>query len=182
MADHIESIEIAPDIYRSRWNVRINDYAVNSVARDFETLLVDFSTNRASTIEKQVKPIETRVRARNARLSDLGQLLSDLSRIQQELAGDEHEASAEGKLKDDLVPIMNSLDSTVLSGSAITKSNCEKAIQLVKTEIDRLNNESQSDMNTLQSLVDKRDESFSTASSIMQAVSDCRSTAIRNIQ
>ena len=51
----------------------------------------------------------------------------------------------------------------------------------MKNKIDALNNEGQKDMTRLQSLVDRRDEAFSTASTLMNAVSDTRSNLIRNL-
>jgi hypothetical protein len=47
--------------------------------------------------------------------------------------------------------------------------------------IDGRNNKAQTDMTRLQSLVDRRDESYSTASNLMTAVSDTRSNLIRNL-
>ena len=52
---------------------------------------------------------------------------------------------------------------------------------MVKTKIDGLNNESQTDMSRLQSLVDRRDESYSTATNLMTSISDTRSNLIRNL-
>ena len=52
---------------------------------------------------------------------------------------------------------------------------------MVKSEIDGLNNKSQTDMSRLQSLVDRRDESYSTATNLMTNVSDTRSNLIRNL-
>ena len=69
-----------------------------------------------------------------------------------------------------------------VTNPAYTRSQVEEYIQLIKTKMDKLNNDSSSDMTSLQSLVDKRDESFSTASSLMQSISDSRSRVIGNIQ
>jgi len=63
----------------------------------------------------------------------------------------------------------------------MTKYEVEEWIQRVKSKIDALNNESQTDMSRLQSLVDRRDESYSTATNLMTAVSDTRSNLIRNL-
>ena len=48
-------------------------------------------------------------------------------------------------------------------------------------KIDALNNEGQKDMTRLQSIVDRRDEAFSTASDLMSKIGDTRSNAIRNM-
>jgi hypothetical protein len=42
-------------------------------------------------------------------------------------------------------------------------------------------NEAQTDMTRLQSLVDRRDESYSTATNLMTSISDTRSNVIRNM-
>jgi hypothetical protein len=54
-------------------------------------------------------------------------------------------------------------------------------IQALKSMIDSRNNKAQTDMTRLQQLVDRRDESFSTASSLMTSVSDTRGNLIRNL-
>ena len=62
-----------------------------------------------------------------------------------------------------------------------TKKWLEYFVQRVKSKIDGLNNESQTDMTRLQSLVDRRDESYSTATNLMTDISDTRSNLIRNL-
>ena len=61
------------------------------------------------------------------------------------------------------------------------KQTIEGMIQRVKSKIDGLNNQAQTDMTRLQSLVDRRDESFSTATNLMTQISDTRSNLIRNL-
>ena len=51
----------------------------------------------------------------------------------------------------------------------------------LKSMIDARNNESQKDMKRLESLVDRRDEAFSTATDLMSEISDTRSTLIGNL-
>jgi hypothetical protein len=63
----------------------------------------------------------------------------------------------------------------------MNKKTLEGMLSLVKSEIDGLNNESQTDMTRLQSLVDRRDESYSTATDLMTSISDTRSNVIRNM-
>lgn len=61
------------------------------------------------------------------------------------------------------------------------KKTIEGMLSRVKSEIDGLNNEAQTDMTRLQSLVDRRDESYSTATNLMTSISDTRSNVIRNM-
>ena len=63
----------------------------------------------------------------------------------------------------------------------MTKYEVEEWLQKVKSKIDALNNAAQKDMTRLESLVDRRDEAFSTASSLMSEISDTRSNLIRNL-
>ena len=63
----------------------------------------------------------------------------------------------------------------------MTKSEVEYWLQMVKSKIDSLNNEANKDMTRLESLVDRRDEAYSTASDLMNKVSDTRSTLIGNL-
>ena len=62
-----------------------------------------------------------------------------------------------------------------------TKAKCEGAVQALKGEMDKENNASQTDMTRLQSLVDSRDDSYSTTTNIMSAISDTRSNLIGNL-
>lgn len=184
MATEITPVEVNKETFRKLWNVQIFDYRLDGVEMDFETLIVNFSTSRATIIEQEVNPIKIQVDKRNARLTDLGKALSDLSKAQQALADEDKAATAETGIPATTGTILYSLDSSTFSKDQkeISKQDIEKGIQLVKTEIDKLNNEASSDMTRLQSLVDKRDESFSTASSLMQSISDSRSRVIGNIQ
>ena len=54
-------------------------------------------------------------------------------------------------------------------------------MQALKGEMDKENNLAQTDMTRLQSLVDSRDDSYSTATNIMSAISDTRSNLIGNL-
>ena len=63
----------------------------------------------------------------------------------------------------------------------MTKYEVEEWLQKVKSKIDSLNNQSEKDMSRLQSLVDRRDEAFTTASNLMSEISDTRGNTISNM-
>lgn len=198
----IDPVPVAAETFQSRWNVSVSNYKITSVdaggARtekevDFESLLVYVSTNRATTIEQEIQPVSTQVQYRNARLTKLTDALTTLTGMQALFSSDDSGGTS-SRDKDSSVVLTPESQSIIneLSRAAnqpdlvgntgyATKSQVEQAVQLVKSEMDRLNNESSSDMTRLQSLVDKRDESFSTASSLMSSVSDTRGNAIRNM-
>lgn len=182
----------------SAWGVSGAEYKLNGVLVNFQDLMVAVTEQRAATIEQEVEPMSTRMKARNKRLESLGNALSDLSGIEAAFKSDDNGGTwSLDYLKQPSAATRSVLDSIEgglwgygksgagegknTTGYFITKSNCEKAIQLVKTQIDKLNNESSADMTRLQSLVDRRDESYSTATSLMQKIADTASSLIKNL-
>lgn len=182
----------------SVWGVSGAEYIINGEKVNFQDLMVAVTTQRAATIEKEVEPMSTRMTNRNKRLEKLGNALSDLSGIEAAFKSDD----SGGTWSLDYLKQPSEATRTVLdsiesglwgygtagkgdgkgkTGYYVTKSNCEKAIQLVKTQIDKLNNESSADMTRLQSLVDRRDESYSTATSLMQKIANTASSLIKNL-
>ena len=187
MADSIQSLPVlrnGTDEFKARWGATVYDYALNSVQVDFQDLMVAISEHRATAVEGEVEPLSTRIRKRNQDLSDLGELLADLSAQQATYDSNATGSTTSGHELSD-----KSRDTAGrLLGWGIAyehrylwKSYTEMFIQKTKSKIDTLNNESQTDMTRLQSLVDRRDESFNTATTLMTSVSDTRSNAIRNM-
>lgn len=162
------------------WGVKFGDYYYGKDQVDFQDLMVKISENRATTVEGEVAPLTTRIKARNAYLEELGDALADLTRLQAAFKSDDEGNAQRESMKD-------STYNTIfkLQGKYPTKKEykqwVEYYLKLVKSKIDALNNEAQTDMTRLQSLVDRRDESFSTATTLMSAISDTRSNLIRNL-
>ena len=181
-----------------------------TVRMDFQDLMIAISENRAVAVEREVTPMTTRIRARNAYLDKLGSALAELTKIQAGFDSDDSGAQDMGSWMSDTTGALlrdklgfpcttyNSIgdrpDDThregfykakwmITTGSSYSanKMTIEGMIQKVKSTIDGLNNESQTDMSRLQSLVDRRDESYSTATNLMTAISDTRSNLIRNL-
>ena len=158
------------------------DYVYDSKPCDFQDLLVDISLHRATSVEDEIEPLATRIANRNETLDDLGDVLSDLTKLQamfdSEAEGDDREGTLSSTSYDTLVEVFGSLDFDNLT---MTKYEVEEWLQKVKSKIDSLNNESEKDMSRLESLVDRRDEAFSTASDLMSKVSNTRSSLISNL-
>ena len=191
MSDLIQVDEFAPETFRRLWGVQVVDYEVGGVKTDFETLVVRYAMKRATTVEGEVNPLSDIVQRRNNKLKELGNALAELSKAQSALSKEEDpgaSTSVEAVAYEVLAELNKGVDNPVKKDStknppeySISKQNCEKAIQQIKTQMDKLNNESSRDMSRLQSLVDKRDESYSNASSLMQSISGSRDMAIRNM-
>ena len=177
----IESQE--PVKLSQNWGVSFSDYKVDGRQVDFQDLMIAISEKRAVTVEGEVTPLTTRIKQRNASLDKLGSALADLTREQASFASD-----AAGDKRSDLEisqttkdTLSSEIGNLNFDNRKMLKREVEEWIQRVKSKIDGLNNKAQTDMTRLQSLVDRRDESYSTASNLMTSVSDTRSNLIRNL-
>ena len=158
------------------------DYKLNGKSVDFQDIMIAIAENRATSVEGEVTPLSTRITNRNEKLENLGNVLADLTKLQAQFESDDDGDKRRGYLqqssKDILISLFGSLDWSDLH---MTKYEVEEWLQTVKSKIDALNNEAQKDMTRLQSLVDRRDEAFSTASDLMSKIGDTRSNLIRNL-
>ena len=171
------------------WGVKGLDYVYRSSYNekkvrpcDLQTLMIDVSLHRAKRVEGEIEPLATRISNRNDTLDNLGTALADLTSLQakfdSEADGDDRKGTLQQTSYDTLREVFGSLD---FSNRKMTKYEVEEWLQKVKSRIDGLNNQAQKDMSRLESLVNRRDEAFSTASDIMGKVSDTRSNLITNL-
>ena len=164
------------------WGVNGVDYAYNSIPCDLQDLLVTISINRATSVEGEVEPLATRITNRNQTLEDLGNVLADLTKLQAMFDSEAKGDARKGTLQQSSYAVLEEVFGTLdFNNRQMTKYEVEEWLQKVKSKIDSLNNESQKDMTRLESLVDRRDEAFSTASDLMSEVSDTRSSLISNL-
>ena len=178
----ITPVDVAPERF-GLWGVSVKDYVMDGVPVDFETIVVAVATRRAATIEREIQPLTTQMMVRNRKLKDLGDALGDLTRIQvlfsAESKGDELSSAGASKKTVELVVNLISPSSSPFDGSGkIKKADLERAIQVVKSAVEKLNNEMQTDTTRTQSYIQKRDDSFSMASSIMGSTQNSRKDAI----
>ena len=201
----IGNIENRWGVKAGDYNVTLNS---KTDMMDFQDLLVKFSKNRAVAVEGEVEPLTVRINQRNKRLDELGEVLSELTKIQTEFESDDKgDRDMHSWMSSKTGAVLESLGyspSYYAKESDRPKDNEERAdfykvgwngdnqysankktiegmLSRVKSEIDALNNEAQTDMTRLQSLIDRRDESYSTATNLMTSVSDTRSNVIRNL-
>ena len=176
------------------WGVTFNDYSIKTktdgangavntttVSADFQDLMVSVSEHRAVTVEDEVTPMAQRMRDRNKFLDELGTALADLTKQQASYKSDaEGDDTTDTGISNASIKIIKKATGETPS-SKMTKKNNEYFIQRIKSAIDGLNNAAQTDMTRLQSLVDRRDESYSTATNLMTEISDTRGNLIRNL-
>ena len=203
--DEIGNIESRWGVKAGDYNVTLNS---KTDTMDFQDLLVKFSKNRAVAVEGEVEPLTVRINQRNKRLDELGEVLSELTKIQTEFESDDTgDRDMHSWMSNKTGQALESLGYTpkyyateddrpkdnedradfYKAGWAgencysANKKTLEGMLSRVKSEIDSLNNAAQTDMTRLQSLIDRRDESYSTATNLMTSVSDTRSNVIRNM-
>ena len=143
---------------------------------------VSSATADAGKMSREPSFFSTKITNRNKTLEDLGNVLADLTKLQAQFdndsKGDTRKGSLQPSSKTILLSVFGSLNWDNLQ---MTKAEVEEWLQKVKSKIDALNNEAQKDMTRLESLVNRRDEAFSTASDLMGKIGDTRSNAIRNM-
>lgn len=188
MSTTIDKITVAPDRISADWGVNAYDYKLNGSRTDLQDLLVAISQRRATAIEAEVQPLQTIINRRNAKLEKYGTVLAKLTELQGQFTDEDRGNKSVGIgntiTSDEFDAIMVEIGyGGFVSGSTLTmgKASCDGAVSRIKSAVDEMNNAAQKDMTRLQSIVDRRDEAFSTATSMMTAVSDTRSSLIKNL-
>ena len=190
----VEKIGVTNDNLQM-WGIVANDYIYDGKRVDFQDLMIRISEKRATTVEGEIQPLSKRMRQRNANLDKLGQATAEmgefLGKVSKETGDEPLKANVSYKGYQGLllaginVSEANSLTVPTSEGGSvewsINHSVVDKWNQQLKTKMDALNNASQQNMTRLQSLVDRRDESYSTATSLMQSIADTRASLIRNL-
>lgn len=168
----------------SDWGITACEYIVDGMQVDLQDLLIHITKSRAAAVEGEIQPMSARMRQRNKKLENLGVALGTLNGMQAQYTGDDKgEKTVTGTFTKEgaeaMLLIGISVSSTAVT--SLTKTMVEQYVQLVKNKIDQYNNASQTDMTRLQSLVDRRDQSYTAASDLMTSVSDTRSNLFGNI-
>lgn len=189
MSNAIEKISVAEERMREQWGISAYDYSLRNQHVDLQDLLVVITQQRASAIEAEVEPLKDIITRRNDRLTKEGVVLQKLTELQAlytedtttmqiSLSGTTNTLSLE-----EFWGILAEYGHEGGSGSTLklSKSECEGLVTRCKNAIDEKNNAAQSDMTRLQAVVDRRDESYTTATSLMTSVSDTRAALIKQL-
>ena len=181
----IQQIDVINDNFLT-WGIEVKDYGVGGKRVDFQDLLISISEQRAATVEAEIEPMSVRMSTRNKKLDNLGAALAIVADIQAQFkdandTGNKTSTLDLSKAARDGLAMVGCTPGASDTKLTLNKSQAEHYQQLLKSKLDSLNNASSKDMTRLQSLVDKRDESYSTATSLMQAVGDTRANTIKNM-
>ena len=202
-----DQIETKPvlDYFQGKWGVTPAEYmfaAAGTSQVDFQDLMVSVTERQALAIEKEVKPETVRVQKRTKRLKVCGDGMSELTKFKFKTESDEPNPPSEDEcwISVATVNLVNELagrkliDQTAQKDKKDTqnprdvvgdekvrlrKDVVDSANQYIRTESDRLNNVQQLAMSRLETLVQGRDQNFSTAATLMNHVSETRGSTIR---
>ena len=149
---------------------------------DFQDLLTTIAVNRANAVEDEMTPLANMMRNRNQRLDKYGNLLAKLNKIDTSF---DTEAKGDDPSKEPLTldecNVLAEIGYPVNSSAGNyypSKADTQMFMQATKSAIDGLNNRSQNDVTRLQSLVDKRDQTYTKAAEVQKDVTDSHSKLI----
>lgn len=156
---------------------------------DIETAMMAVQSNRANTLEGQLKDQMSAVQARNNKISQYNTLMGTLNKAAARFPSDaKSDANVKATIgadgvdqiwndvvENDLGNNFAPLESSFFVGSKTTKGELDGMIQQLKSMIDSQSNSSQMDMLRLQSLTNKRNEAFEIMSNFMKKIADSKS-------
>lgn len=180
------------------YGVQQVSYAVDGKTdADYGTVLAAATLQQANTIEKESEAFSSMVRLRARKLEELGDALSVLSKAFASLPTSGRQRPSDLSQSDSALKQVDAvlrkyelagLDLQIerdSSGYETSWKATREALTLRKNDlqyaIDKENNTLQQDMISLQSLVKKRDNSFSTASRLLKKINTTAKTVIANV-
>ena len=193
MSDSIEKVAIQGTGMEDRWGIQVFDYRMEKVSGegktqvDFRDLTTYIAERRAVEIEKEIQPLSQRITKRNDRLEIVGKATSEMAAFTAKLPSDpDASQNATSYVSSKTADLLRELSGGQINltgdqDNTMSKADIDKATQLLKTENDKLNNEAQLDMNRMQGIVQQRDNSYNTATSMMTSISDSVSNAIKSM-
>ena len=173
------------------WNRRLGelgisayDYKRNGVQIDLQDLLTEVAVERADAVESEIRPLSDIMRTRNKKLDTYGELLAKLNKIQSSFSSDDQGDPTKQStiaLTASEQKMLAEISHGGMPPTFLTKPETEQYVQLTRSAIDGINNRTQNDMTRMQSLVDKRDQSYVKAAELLKDIVDSKSKAITAI-
>lgn len=186
-------VESVPIEGLSVYGVQQKSYTVEGVAGcDYVKAASIAMFQEANAIEAETSAFAAVLEARQKKLDELGWALAVIMKAVASLPTDEPESDDLSDVDADLGTASQVLDKYRRSTNAdlklpvnedyrVRRDDATMAQSALQYEIDYETNEMQQDMVTMQSLVSKRDNAFSTAASLVQKINSTASTLIGNM-
>ena len=180
----LKSITIDPLSDNSVYGITQVEYTVDGVSgQNFADAVTIAAFKVATAIEDATSAYSDVVTARQRKVDELGVVLAAFDKAQAEL-------STKNKSTDKAsIPNYNYVKSVLdyyeveIEGlaSSMVRGDIQKAVTEVQYQIDTEDTNLQQDMVSLQSYISKRDNAYSTASTIVKKCNKASSNTIRNI-
>ena len=155
---------------------------------DFGFAIAFASLEEAAAIEEETNAYSAVLRTRQQKLSELGEALAILT---QALATMKSSGTQQSTDKSDGMDslykardILNKYgvyNLTLVDGNKVQRGTAQKAQAQTEYKMDMEDNDMQQDMITVQGLISKRDDSYSTAAKVLKKVSSTAGTIIDSI-
>lgn len=174
MVNEIESIKIDGNVV---YGVEQMAYSVNGVKDlNLGDAIAHVSLNRAVATEEVASSFAKALKLRHKKLEDLGRAMALITEDISRLAGKKVTTKVGKNLE-----VMTIAKRYGINRSIETLGDWQKLQSDLQYAIDREDNDLQQDMVTLQSLGSKRDQAYSTASSLMKKFNKGLADTIRQI-
>jgi hypothetical protein len=186
-------VESKPIKGLSVYGVQQKDYTVKGAQHcDYIKAATAAMFQEAGAIEKETAAYAAVLEARQEKLDELGWALSVLVEALASMKTKNQKSKDLSAADPDLVKASQILDKyrrdsnsdmrlPVNGDNKVRRDDATSAQSALQYEIDYETNEMQQDMVSLQSLVSKRDNAFSTASSLVQKINSTASSLIGNL-
>jgi hypothetical protein len=186
-------VESKPIEGLSVYGVQQKDYTVKGAEHcDYIKAATTAMFQEAGAIEKETAAYAAVLEARQEKLDELGWALSVIVAAMASMKTKNQKSKDLSAADPDLVKASQILDKyrrdsnsdmrlPVNDDNKVRRDDATSAQSALQYEIDYETNEMQQDMVSLQSLVSKRDNAFSTASSLVQKINSTASSLIGNL-
>ena len=173
------------------------EYSVEGTnGKDFASAIAMASLAESTAIEVEADAFAAVVRSRQRKISELGDALAILSQAISTMKTGSGQTSSD--TSDSIQALKTAqtylsryglslplsivdIDQPSIHICTVTRGDAERARANTEYAIDMENNDMQQDMITLQGLISKRDNSFSTASKVLKKVSSTTTSIIKSI-
>lgn len=169
------------------YGVQQMQYTVDGVSgQDYTEALTVAAFKQATAVEAAAGSFADVIRLRQRKVNDLGEALAVLAKAIATLSTKNQEPGDKSEADSDLTTAASKvaeygITMTVTSDNQITRENALKAQNNIQYALDVEDNNLQQDTVSLQSLLTKRDNSYSNASKIVKKSLNASEAAIRNI-
>ena len=164
------------------------EYTVDGIAgKDFSLAIAIAALSQSTAIEVEAEAYGSVLRARQRKLAEMGDALATLSKAIATMKVGSGQQSSDKSSADAALDTASTVfgrygvSLPVNSDHQVTCGDAEKARNDAEYVMDMENNDMQQDMITLQGLISKRDNSFSTASKVVKKVNSTGTSIIRSI-